>query len=33
MLISRVGIDESEIAGMTKDEAIVRLQRHWTESS
>lgn len=32
ILISRVGIDESEIAGMTKDEAIARLQRHWIEN-
>lgn len=32
MLISRVGIDETEVAGMTKDEAIARLQRHWTEN-
>lgn len=31
MLISRVGLDESEVAGMTKDEAVARLQRHWVE--
>ncbi|MGH3759573.1 cytotoxic translational repressor of toxin-antitoxin stability system [Actinophytocola sp.] len=31
MLLSRVGLSESEVAGMSKDEAIARLQRHWTE--
>jgi hypothetical protein len=30
MLISRAGLAESEVAGMTKDEAVARLQRHWT---
>lgn len=33
MLISRAGLDESEVAGMSKDEAIARLQRYWTEGS
>ncbi|MFD8499395.1 cytotoxic translational repressor of toxin-antitoxin stability system [Amycolatopsis sp. NPDC059657] len=33
MLISRVGIPESEVAAMTKDEAVARLQRHWTEGA
>jgi hypothetical protein len=33
MLISRVGLKESEIAGMSKDEAVARLQRYWTEGS
>ncbi|MGH3492033.1 MAG: cytotoxic translational repressor of toxin-antitoxin stability system [Sciscionella sp.] len=31
LLISRVGLDESEVGGMTKDEAIARIQRHWTK--
>ncbi|WP_246843014.1 hypothetical protein [Allokutzneria sp. NRRL B-24872] len=31
LLISRVGLDESEIAGMGKNEAVARLQRFWTE--
>lgn len=31
LLISRVGLDEAEVAGMSKDEAIARLQRYWTE--
>jgi hypothetical protein len=31
LLISRVGVSESEVAGMSKDEAIARLQRYWTE--
>ncbi|WP_367130876.1 cytotoxic translational repressor of toxin-antitoxin stability system [Saccharothrix sp. HUAS TT1] len=33
LLISRVGLVESEIAGMSKDEAVARLQRYWTEGS
>jgi hypothetical protein len=33
MLISRVGLAESEVAGMSKDQAIARLQRFWTEGS
>ncbi|WP_156758267.1 cytotoxic translational repressor of toxin-antitoxin stability system [Actinokineospora pegani] len=32
MLISRVGLDESEVAVMSKDEAVARLQRYWTEA-
>lgn len=31
MLISRVGLRESEIVRMSKDEAVARLQRYWTE--
>lgn len=31
LLISRVGLDEAEVAEMSRDEAIVRLQRYWTE--
>jgi hypothetical protein len=31
LLISRVGIPDGEVAAMTKDEAISRLQRFWTE--
>ncbi|GAA4856630.1 cytotoxic translational repressor of toxin-antitoxin stability system [Saccharopolyspora cebuensis] len=30
LLISRVGLDEAEVAGMTKDEAAARMQRYWT---
>jgi hypothetical protein len=33
MLITRVGLDESEVAGMSKDEAVARLNRHWTEGA
>lgn len=33
MLISHVGLDESEVAGMSKNEALARLERHWTEGS
>jgi hypothetical protein len=33
LLISRVGLDESEVAGMSKDDAVARLQRFWTEGS
>ena len=33
MLISRVGLDEAEVAGMSKDEAIARLQRYWTDGT
>ncbi len=33
MLISRVGLPESEVAGMGKDEAVARLQSYWTEGS
>lgn len=31
MLISRVGLAEPEVMGMTKDEAVARLQRYWTD--
>jgi hypothetical protein len=31
MLLTRVGLDEAEVAAMSKDEAIARLQRFWTE--
>jgi hypothetical protein len=31
LLISRVGLKDQEVAAMTKDEAIARLQRYWTE--
>ena len=30
LLIRRAGVDESEVAAMSKDEAIARLQRYWT---
>ncbi|MGW5878649.1 hypothetical protein ACWFMI_19070 [Nocardiopsis terrae] len=30
LLISKLGLDETEIAGMSKEEAVGRLQRHWT---
>jgi hypothetical protein len=33
MLISRVGLAESEVAGMSKDEAVARLQSYWTEGA
>jgi hypothetical protein len=33
LLISRVGVAESEVASMTKDEAVARLQRYWTEGA
>ncbi|WP_307849527.1 cytotoxic translational repressor of toxin-antitoxin stability system [Qaidamihabitans albus] len=33
LLISRVGLEESEVAAMNKDEAVARLQRYWTEGS
>jgi hypothetical protein len=32
LLISRVGLQESEVAAMSRDEAIARLQRFWTGS-
>jgi hypothetical protein len=31
LLISRVGVAESEVAAMSKEEAVVRLQRFWIE--
>lgn len=33
LLISRVGLDEALVAGMSKDEAVARVQRYWTEGS
>lgn len=33
LLISRVGLDEAQVAGMSKDEAVARVQRYWTEGS
>ena len=31
LLIARVGLDESEVAAMTREQALARLQRYWTE--
>lgn len=31
LLISRLGLDEAEVAGMSKEEAVARMQRYWTE--
>lgn len=31
LLISRVGVTEPEVAAMSKDEAVARLQQYWTE--
>lgn len=33
LLISKVGLDETEVAAMTKEEAVARLQRYWIEGS
>ena len=33
VLISRVGLDEAEVAAMSKDEAVARVQRYWTDGS
>ncbi|MEV6231190.1 hypothetical protein AB0L88_25350 [Saccharopolyspora shandongensis] len=33
LLISRVGLDEAQVAEMSKDEAVARVQRYWTEDS
>jgi hypothetical protein len=33
MLISRVGLDEMTVAAMSKDEAIVRLQKYWIDGT
>jgi hypothetical protein len=33
MLISRVGLAEAEVAAMSKDEAVARLQRYWTDGN
>ena len=31
LLLTRVGLAESEVAAMSKDDAMARLQRYWTE--
>jgi hypothetical protein len=33
LLIHRVGLEEEAVAQMTKDEAVARLQRYWTDGS
>jgi hypothetical protein len=33
LLISRVGLPESEVARMSKEDAVARAQRYWTEGS
>lgn len=33
LLIARVGLDEAEVAAMTREEALARLQRHWSEGA
>jgi SH3-like domain-containing protein len=33
LLISKAGVDESEVAAMSKGEAVARLQSCWTEDS
>jgi hypothetical protein len=33
LLIDRVGLNESEVAAMSKDEAVGRLNRYWTEGT
>jgi hypothetical protein len=33
LLIRRVGLAEERVAAMTKEEAVARLQRHWTEGT
>jgi hypothetical protein len=33
LLVNRVGLSESEVAGMSKTEAIERLNRYWTEGT
>lgn len=33
LLISRVGLDETEVAAMSKQDAPARLQRYWAEST
>jgi hypothetical protein len=30
-LIAKVGLDEGQVAAMSKDEAVARMQRYWTE--
>lgn len=31
LLISTVGLDEAEVAAMSKEDAIARMRRYWTE--
>jgi hypothetical protein len=31
LLISRVGLADAEVAKMTRDDAIERLRRYWTD--
>ena len=31
LLISRVGLDEAEVATMSKEEAVVRLHKYWID--
>jgi hypothetical protein len=33
LLIHRVGLSEAELAELTRDEAIARLNRYWTEQT
>ncbi|MCF4139489.1 cytotoxic translational repressor of toxin-antitoxin stability system [Streptomyces sp. Tue 6430] len=33
LLIHRVGVGEDVVAGMTRDEAVARLQKYWTDGS
>lgn len=33
MLITRVGLPEAEVAAMSKDQAIARLQQYWTDGT
>ncbi|MEQ4719022.1 hypothetical protein [Nonomuraea sp. B19D2] len=33
LLISRVGLAEAEVAAMSKEDAVARLQRYWTEGA
>lgn len=33
LLISRVGLEEAAVAAMTRDEAVARLNRYWSEGS
>jgi hypothetical protein len=33
LLITRVGLPESDVAAMTKEDAATRLQRYWTEGT
>jgi hypothetical protein len=31
LLISRVGLDEAEVAAMTEEEAVARLHKYWID--